>query len=985
MSRPKKGAEHEKAARPARRGKGKAGAGRPEAPETGKPIANQNPEEKKLKSIADNCAGQFPRSNQPSTFVSVGLLDAYSTYTYELPVSDVTGFIDSLGVAVVETGLADVQFSFTKRTGKADADLEAIYGVVVDVDRATPDIMAEVERAGVPMPTFVYPTLNGFRLAYASARPIPRAVFGEIARKLTLAIEGGDPTSWEPRQMQRLPTCIKTTDTGVITVRFTPTLTNSVPFEAKVDAVRFPIRIKRALGGGMLGAGDREAIRDYLDERGIPAPEEAGSQLYDRCPVVDLHDSKCCYVNVGAEGEITAHCLGGHDGEGEKHWAESQLAALAGVVTTGVNLIQGFDPLLDLPVTAACLEYIRASLAGSSKAEADAVVDLWKAEWACREAAKLDPELVTADMVLDVYEQRLGGIDGLPPMIAYYNRGNGQLVHDDPDGRALAVTSRSGPNLKINATELKSTALLGLVRREKGKEVCYEAGWVSDSPSYLHKIAMGHANVLAKFGIACVTSYVLPVAYATDTVCIDPRSLHIVAVHVRKSPGNLEPIDVLEFFLGLHAAGRLPLATVEDVKRFVMLLASPLLRHIAPGLLGVYWFVGPPGAGKDFLAELARHVWEAIAPPHYRVSFDISLAGELEQKRMIEMAASCVYARAKEAGKRQGMAEAIVRLAGTDILPGRGLFKEEIAVLNGFTFVAESAEDLPDRREISRRTTEIRVSFMDDKLSKGEVLDAVRAVAPRIIMSLKALVESQPAEWYLHQTDTGSRPLIPVALAKLLGATLSPVEGEDLTEVFEAMVAFIESPEGKDEGKKQLAIMQSRSEKVSLEAKTVPSYRLAYFIDVMGEKPGNAELFSPYARKSKELVTRIKRESLYRAAVAEHGYMPVKIKGTNYVLRLEDNRRFILMIELAYLTAMASASRPAPDTANDPASHTPISADPSLTSPPDAPIQGDQPVPADGVAPHAGPSVPDTPLGPMIADAPSFQAQDDTLLKKNAS
>jgi hypothetical protein len=979
MNRSKKGVR-ETATRPAETAAGQGGA-----PEATKPSVALNPSEKRLQTIADTCAGRFtPEPSQPSTFVSVGLLDAYATFPYEVPISDVAAFIDSLGAATVGAGLADVQLSLAKRTGKADMDLEALFGLIVDVDRPSLDIMGEIERAGVPMPTFVYPTLNGFRLGYASQSPIPRAVFKEAAKKLTLAVEGGDPTSWEPRQMQRLPTCIKTTGAGVVTVKLSTTLTNSVPFDANVHTVRFPDRIRHALGGGVPGAGDREGIRDYLEERGIPAPDEAGSQLYDRCPVVDLHDTKCCYVNVGATGEVSAHCLGGHDGEGDKHWTELQLATLAGVVTSGTNLIQRFDPLLELPVTAASLEYIKARLAGWSKPEIDAVVELWQTEWARGEAAKLHPDLVTADMVLEVYEQRLVGIDGLPPMVTYYNRGNGQLVHDDPDGRALAVTSRSGPNLKTNATELKSTALWGLVRREKGKDVWYEAGWVSDSPSYLHKIAMGHASVLAKFGVACVTSYVLPVAYATDTVSIDPRSLVVVAIHVRALPDGVEPIDVLDFFLALHAAGRLPLASVEDVKRFVMLLASPLLRHVAPGLLGVYWFVGPPGAGKDFMAELARHVWEAVAPPHHRVSFDISLAGELEQKRMIEMAASCVFARAKEAGKRQGMAEAIVRLAGTDTLPGRGLYKEEITVMNGFTYVAESAEDLPDRREISRRTTEIRVSFMDEKLSKGEVLDAVRAAAPRIIMSLKALVESRPAEWYLHQTDTGSRPLIPVALAKLLGATLSPVEGEDLTEVFEAMVAFTESPAGKDEGKKQLALMKARADKVSTEAKTVPTYRLAYFIDIMAQEPGNAELFSPYARKSKELVMRIKRESLYRAAVAEHGYMPVIIKGAKYILRIEDNRRFILMLELAFLTAMATVGGATTVPSNDPAPPTPISGDPSHIQAPDVPIRGAQSAPADGVTPTADPSVIDTPMRPL-ADAPSFQAGDNTLLKKTAS
>jgi len=254
------------------------------------------------------------------------------------------------------------------------------------------------------------------------------------------------------------------------------------------------------------------------------------------------------------------------------------------------------------------------------------------------------------------------------------------------------------------------------------------------------------------------------------------------------------------------------------------------------------------------------------------------------------------------------MVEALIRFAGTDMLPGRGLYKDEVAIPNVFTYVAESAEDLPDRREISRRTLVIKVSFIDDKISKGAILDEVRANAKGMIKYLKRLVETYPPEWYRQQTDTGSRPVVPVALAKLFGAVLPAVEGEDLSDVFDSMAEFVASPEATKHGEGELEKLKlRRAGKVSLEAKTLLSYSLAYFIDKMLERAGKSELFSPYAKKSKELINRIQRETEYRVEHAQNGYMSVEARGKKYALRIEDGRRFIFCLELDYLTRMAAA------------------------------------------------------------------------------
>jgi hypothetical protein len=184
---------------------------------------------------------------------------------------------------------------------------------------------------------------------------------------------------------------MKTTpDAGVVAVTFAAVLTNATPFEPHVDAVPFPMRCKRALGAGVLLPIDRVAVLEYLNDLGIPAPEGGGSALYDRCPAVELHDSRCCYVNSVDGGDMNVHCLGGHGGDGPKHWTMSQLAVLAGLATGAGDVFEGFDPMTDLPVTDAAIEFIRHQLDDWSEASVEAVLELWTREWARTEAARLN-------------------------------------------------------------------------------------------------------------------------------------------------------------------------------------------------------------------------------------------------------------------------------------------------------------------------------------------------------------------------------------------------------------------------------------------------------------------------------------------------------------------------------------------------------------------------------------------------------------------
>jgi hypothetical protein len=130
---------------------------------------------------------------------------------------------------------------------------------------------------------------------------------------------------------------------------------------------------------------------------------------------------------------------------------------------------------------------------------------------------------------------------------------------------------------------------------------------------------------------------------------------------------------------------------------------------------------------------------------------------------------------------------------------------------------------------------------------------------------------------------------------------------------------------------------------------------------MMTVKPGKAEHFSPYNKKSRELINRIQRETDYRKDIAEKGYMAVEISGSNYALRLEDGRRFILEKETVFKTTMITARKGASANAE--------------AAPP--PVRSITPAPTGSAAP--GPTVP-----PRDAGDATFQAPRAALLKKRA-
>ncbi|MDC0749959.1 hypothetical protein [Polyangium mundeleinium] len=838
-----------------------------------------------------------PDTSAPTTCVSFGRMHSDVTFPMVVEVPRIAELLNNVADAAVAMGLHDVQFWLQQRTNKAGAP-ETIHGAVVDVDVLTADILGEVERAGMPMPAAYFQTLNGYKLVYPLDSAISAELFEQIAKRLTLGFEGGDPGSWSVSQGQRLPKCIKTTARGQVSVDFKAQLANPIPLTSDISSVPFPRRVMRALGGWSPAPADREKIRDYLIEMGIPAPESPGHALYAACPVSDEHDSKCCYVNVDDIGAVSMTCLGGHAGEGRKYWSEANLLMLAGGDAAVGEAI--FDPFKHLPVTWAARELFEYKLRDWPASLRHAAFDVW-----VREKARLEAKVPAAlDVTLDVYKRRLLGDREFGPVKPYFSEVEQKLAYDDAAGRRSFVNCKeSGPSTKSNLHEAQATAAWTVCEEEKRDgSIVHVPGWAQTTSSLMNKSTIGQRAALRVLGVPTIMRYDLPVAHVQDGWGVEPRTKVITATKAFQFPAGVEEIPALEFFLKLFRDGRLPLASENDVHLFVACLAAPLLRDIGRGQLGIWWVIGPPGAGKDFLAEMCTGAWETVSTGPSRVSFDLNVTNDLETKRSFAAAEGAVYARAKEAGKRLGMIETLIQVAGTSTLTARGMKENERSIPNSFVILADSAEDLPDRREISRRTVMISVADMDDSISKGAVLDEVKKAAPGLLLNLKRIVESKPPEWYLRQTDTGSRLLIPVALARLLGATLPEVQGQDLSDIFEAMRDFITTPTAKDEGERERKKAMDRGAKESGEMKSLPSYRLSLFIDQMKGIAGYKELFATFGDKARSLATRIMRESGYAAVrTGKRQYLAVQIGSIEYAFKLTRNyRNFILVPKAEY-------------------------------------------------------------------------------------
>lgn len=898
-----------------------------------------------------------PKQRPPATWLSLAPMRTVDCTPVEVDVHRVAVFLNDVGKQLVEAGELDVQVWAQHRTSKGQADGVQITGVIIDVDKRTDDILGELEAAGVHLiPTAAWNTNGGYKLLYASRnkRIVPKDEPGNTTDKnteadiaigfdstehlatwLTLALEGGDPGSWEVAHGQHLPICLKTKDSETLTVEHPAVQLNPAPLNLEdLPTTELPMRLRIAWGtGASVTTSERETIEEYLSDLGAPAPEEPGTHCrYDRCPDTDSHSNPSFYVYRDADGSIHAHCFASHEGVGQKHWNEHALHALAtGRPTAGPNI----DAVRDLPATWAGEQYRRFQLATHLGEDGvkDAIVGgaerLWRrsrAEFELSEWKKLaswieaqhpsvdvldrsDPEL--GDFI-SLYDTRQRPYLGLGPLYAYYDERYRDLRIRRSGGPDIPVfTSGTSFPIKDHAHEWRASEGFRItvehkVKTSRGKEkqkTLTIKPVLQEDQRYLshwNKVRAGHPGALAALGLPLVENHVFPVAFVESSWSIDVASCCLRQTVLPRLREGDPLFDVVGFFERLYDDGRLPLASRDDVHRFIMAITSPFLRELAPGLLGVYWFTGPPGAGKDFLAEIPAMIWrEALGYQQVKASFDISATDDLEQKRTFYAAYPAIYGRAKEAGKRTKFIELIIRLAGTDRVPARGMHKDEVEVLSTFTFLADSAEDLPERKEISRRTVVINVAEMDDGLSKGEVLAEIKQHAPDIIRGLQGSVESRSREWYLDQTGTNSRPIIPVALSKLFNTSLPSVEGRRLDDIFEAMQRYIEEDLGGDEGKRELA--QAATQKVSKAAKICPSFPYSHFADVMGQQVGYRALLREFGTL-RQFQMALERETAYPKVKQDKlPYLRVEIHGRPYALRLvKSNRNFILLPELDY-------------------------------------------------------------------------------------
>ena len=301
-----------------------------------------------------------------NTWVSIGLLAGDTrTIAVRLPLDRIPAFLNAVGEATAHAGLVDVQFWLQERRSKAPHGLKQICGVLIDVDRATTDVIGTVQQAGVPMPACHFRTANGFKLGYVFPRPATQLEAEAWAKALTLAFDGGDTNSALPSQGQRLPSCLKSTESGIVQVSYPALASNAHPLDPSLDGLVFPERIRARLADTRLSPAARDVVEEYLAECGTPAPDAPGSRLYQSCPDA-THDAPCTYVRRSDTGEISVVCLGGHGGDGPRRWAEPQLGRLAGVDVN--EAAEGTDIVADLPLTWATVRLVEKRLPDLTKA-----------------------------------------------------------------------------------------------------------------------------------------------------------------------------------------------------------------------------------------------------------------------------------------------------------------------------------------------------------------------------------------------------------------------------------------------------------------------------------------------------------------------------------------------------------------------------------------------------------------------------------------
>jgi hypothetical protein len=575
------------------------------------------------------------------------------------------------------------------------------------------------------------------------------------------------------------------------------------------------------------------------------------------------------------------------------------------------------DPVADLEVTWSTIEYIdqqfRKAFANEPRANVlvEAAIEVWLAAQANCEvelwiqeataAGAEDPIPPTPADFLALYRERLHGIDGAGAFRLMYDIEAKRLRLLTTEGAMSLLVKGESLSLQAHYHEVTSTAAYTI-----GGTAVPAVILCAQVVSLFNKALIGHTGCLRELGIPKIQRYEHPVSFVNEGFAVDPQNKIITAIQTGKI-GKADPtFDVVEYFLGLFRAGRLPFASESDVRRYLMAIAAPFLRHIAPGLLGVIWFTGTTGAGKDFMSELVSDIWQTGSSGRVATKFDLNCHGDLELKRSISQATNAVYCRVKEAGKRPELVNHLIRLAATDVISARAMRQDEFLMTNRFVYLADSLEDSPTRKEVSRRTVVVEVArLMGARVNLGALRAEVLGHSADIIASLKRMVESHPAEWYLQHENVGLRPVGQVALAELFAVDLPEVAGRNLDDLFDALFQYLGRPDVADEGEMNRRNARPKDGK---EMGARRSYRLAHFRDVMKKVDGFGQLFHDLpSAKSIELA--LQRELDYaNVARGRAPYVRVEHGGRAYAFKLvRENRNFILEPELKFCDAMGIA------------------------------------------------------------------------------
>jgi len=866
--------------------------------------------------------------------VSITLIKLSRCAPVEVPLKRLGEFLDKVGAEIVESGLVDAQFWLQRRLSKKDSrsahakDRPRLHGIVLDIDVRLDDAVSAIAQAGLPTPNFVFDTQHGHRAGWIFDRELDDREHRTLGKIGALALPGADLSSAEPLQAQRLPTCTRA-DQGLETISFPVRQLNSAPVDPGRFFERFPRRIEEALGfSSALTEAEQEEVRAYLDSVGTLVPDTPGRVLGRRCPEKE-HSKSCVYTSLDDDGAISIYCCGGHDGGGGRRWDEFDLHTLA---TGRLHPAGKFDPLEEIPVTHAGVSFIRHKLQQLFAEEKDkverlkAALDVWLELAAHREqqrllgaaerlAAREGIEEVPApdlDRILWLYHRRLHGIDKAGPTPLHFNWFAKELRLGSSTGETYRINIKKAVTLsqKNYAHERASTAAVVLrptvIETKSGDEtvqkIVYKEGEIAHIESHFNKTLVGYPPCLGVLGVPRVSVYDFPVAHVREDWLFNPDYKNIDAVIPSPVPPAQPGFDAIDFVLNIFRAGELPLATEEDARRFVMAIASPLLRHHLSGQLGIYWFLGPSGVGKEFMCAVLTEIWASVGIDAANAAIDLPEVGEDELRKTFATAGDVAYARAKEAGKNLKGINLLIRLAGTDKVSARGIYRDEITVENSYTILADSVEGLPDRREIRRRTVTIELAPMDDAISKGEVLSRIRESGPATIADLKNLVEQHPVDWFRHQATTGGRPLAPIALARLVGANMDPVVTGALPDLFGAMHDYVHS-HCQDEAEHNR--LRFRPGKDAKDLAKLHTYRLAHFIDTMSAVVGHKEAMRRY--HSARLVSlALDRETDYAAVRRkEKPYHRVTLDGQGYAFKLvRSGRDFVFMKEAEYRGAL---------------------------------------------------------------------------------